>query len=492
MTFAAWFALFLQVEILKEERKLGTLDPPKGRSYGCVVVSPDGATLGYSLRATEDPFAKEAPTVVHFGNAASETYEAVGELHFSAGGKDLVYAAKMKGRWSVVTAGKPAGSYDEVSDMGNDRAFTSLIFRARTGSSSRVVFNGKAGPEFEEVAWPQFTPDEKNPCYRARRKGRWSWVIGEKADDPYDRVGPAMFSGDGAVVAYRAVNGGEAGDSDSIDVKGGTWCVVVSGKAGESFDEVTDPSLSRDGRTVVYGGRKGETWYVVKNGVKSEIKATLEDVKVSADASVVAVYFSRPGEGLTMSFNGKDDRTSGGMSSPWFAPVGSAAVYEVNVNDRWHVVWGGKVITPGYERNWISSFSPDGKYYAFVGENKVVVEEDPFDPSPPNPLDPIMDATVVVDGKAGKTLNRVKDLQWSPSGKTLVIAAWRGGTVMMNTRLDEKAVVIAGGKERDGFDGYLSPFEYALRPLRFSLDGRKVGFATIEGKDVWWRVMDVE
>lgn len=167
-----------------------------------------------------------------------------------------------------------------------------------------VMVNEVPGPFFKQVGTPMLSADGSTVAYRATEDGD-SWFIvknGKRASPVSDSLTDPALSRDGSVLAFAAENeksfifvGHQRIEiprmprSVFLSHDGGSWgyvtrdAVVTPHGTSETFDEIRRPEFSPDGRHVLFGGRKGEQWFVVAAGRKFESPGLVGEPIWSAD-----------------------------------------------------------------------------------------------------------------------------------------------------------------------------------------------------------------
>jgi Tol biopolymer transport system component len=163
---------------------------------------------------------------------------------------------------------------------------------ATRGGKSFVFVQGVAGPSFDAVTDPAFSPDGREVVYGAVERGRAFLVRGDKRGEPFDAVDSPVFASQGAQVAFFAASGGKcvvvvgtrvitppgaafdgfsgypvfSPDGTKVvfsAMVGKQSCAVVDNARGPLFDSVSTPVWSRDSKRVAYLAGRGPKLFVI-------------------------------------------------------------------------------------------------------------------------------------------------------------------------------------------------------------------------------------
>jgi Tol biopolymer transport system component len=195
-----------------------------------------------------------------------------------------------------------------------------------------AVLDDKEGKKYNDVFNPIFSPDSRHMAYRASQGALGFMVMDGKEGRKYN-----MISGNEIISDYFLF-----GPNDDRLVymvgKNQQPVVVVDGKPGNEYDVIAGDGesivLSPDGKGYAYAAKKGDKWFVVKNGEEGP-----------------------PYDGIV-------------VGTPLFSPDGKRFLYGANQGDKWFIVLDGKRGTETYDGfGQATQFSPDGKHYSFVASN---------------------------------------------------------------------------------------------------------------------------
>jgi WD40 repeat protein len=103
--------------------------------------------------------------------------------------------------------------YDEAGDLACSKDGSLYAFAARQGKKIFIAVNEKAGPAFDHVTTPVFSPDGRKVVYRARAKDKRFIVVADanggslRKHPGYERVFEPVFTADGKSLAYGVKDG---------------------------------------------------------------------------------------------------------------------------------------------------------------------------------------------------------------------------------------------------------------------------------------------
>ncbi len=362
-----------------------------------VVLSADGAHVAAAARKGT------AWRISLDGREVGPECEAVGTNGpvFSRDARRLAYAAKIKGRWFAVVDGALVNKegYDAIGPLalgGEDGS--RLAYAAGRGDKWAMVADGKAGPFYDKVGDPVFSPDGKRLAYTAEAGGEKFVIIDGARQPAWDQVEKPVFSYDGRHCAYSVIKGKTSlviedgarvggvypmsspvspivfGPRDSrmafAAYNGKDWMVVIDGKAGTLYRDVLADNimLSPDGKGYIYPAAGDSGWLVVQNGREGQgwDRIVIGDGAYSRDGSEF-VYAGRRGKQWHLVMNGRegpalDYNEISPEGGPGFSPDGKYVVFKSRKRRKWYMVVNGQA-GPGYDRLYKPAFQAGGVVY---------------------------------------------------------------------------------------------------------------------------------
>jgi len=233
-----------------------------------IIFSPDGKRVAYVI-------AKDNHEFVVIDDQVEPTYDSVTSPIFSPDGKKIAYRAQKGDKWFVVVDGQPGPEYETVgaltttfaspgsgaplitihigspgfvfSQEGNRLAYAARVaYGDKNGYPYKwlVIVDGQAGPEYDAIETPVFSPDGKHVAYWAKKGDKSFIVVDGQVGAEYDYVGDIVFSSDGKRMAYEVE-------------KGDKRFVIVDGKAKPEYDGIAcEPIFLKDGTVEYIAGKK--------------------------------------------------------------------------------------------------------------------------------------------------------------------------------------------------------------------------------------------
>jgi hypothetical protein len=371
------------------------------------------------------------------------------EVHIYLRGKaedpHVLMVAKRQGKWVALYDGQESTSeYESMTnaDIGPE-GHPVIVGGCLAKKKCYLIVNGKeTGPEFEDIAAPDFNLKSGHYVYFGQRSKKWVAMLDGKETGPeMDDFSRVIWGPEGKYLTVAA----------RLDKKY-TW--IVDGKPGPLFDVIGEIVFSRDGQHYAYGGAR------VKSGFGSQ------EVRGSIVVDGQERTESWKGEGLTGGWTailgsyryvlkGVKSLSADfhGVSDPAFTADGNVMFARRQEDGHVVVHFGGRA-GPAFD-DMVSSIytSDDGKHVAYIAR-----EGDKF-----------VEVRDQVAGAGFPGKREVSFVGWMAMNKDLTHLAYeivRGGNEFKQgrTRRALRRVVIdgKGGPEYDS---------YNLVPSRFSEDG---------------------
>ncbi len=360
----------------------------------------------------------------------------------------------------------------------------SMAYRTSTTEGSYVVFNGIKGESFGLVSKPVISPDGSRVAYIALKE--WPEegedessmecviVIGKTKQDyacndpmaiarmPYGHFPPIVFSTDGKTVAYPILDRpGKMGQEYKIEELS-TFRMNVNGSLSNSYNgslHTAIPAINPQNDEVAFVaydpiGNERYRMSVVQNDAKGK---QYHNIETNRDGFLM--QFTPDGQKLV-------------YAAVKFDEQGERGSYVIVINGE---------EGPEYDRIKDISISPDGKRIAYLAEKNIPLP--PGDPAYEEynmPYGTISDVftVAVIDGKEveedGEGSIQLNSVVFSPDSRHV-------------------AYFVYGEKNAIALDGQLlpNPYDKILTAPEFSSDGKRLSYAALKGKEVWWVVHEL-
>jgi WD40 repeat protein len=327
-----------------------------------------------------------------------------------------------------------------------------------------------------ELSPPLFSPDNKKLAYISFREDKNKEVVtvveGDWADPApatvktgpeFDWVWEPVFSPDGNTLAYAA---GEVEKRRKVDKP---MCIVVGDKKGPKFDRVRYPTFNPAGTVVAYQARDvgfvaPDIAEIVVVGDKKGPKHTWVGHPVfSPDGTTVAYPVlqsaaflpdKRKKQGFVVVGDKKGPKFDF-VGEPVFSPDGASIAYTAKQDKKMFIVICDKK-GPEFDEVEDPVFSPDGHTIAYQAKQGAT-------------------AFIVAGDKRGLEFDEVGEPVFSPDGATVAYLA--------RDAENKKMFIVIGEKRGPEFDAIFHPY--------FSSDGTRIAYGAKQGREYWWKVMDV-
>jgi hypothetical protein len=272
---------------------------PEGRAAGLQI---DDVFPGYALNACCDNFCRFSPDskrlacvqsgpqgpYVAVDGVAGKNYESIEPPQFSPDSKHCWYTAVRDKQWHLVLDGREIAarplplassriSWEGISYSPDGRRMARFDME---GDKQRLVVDGVAGPLYDWIDHPTFSPDSRHLAYAACKK-EGDFIVVDGHEHKGRMPGPdssLVFSPDSKHLAYlglppRATPSPADGAADtSTGIFGDKpvrldWFVVVDGIRGKSYECALSVDFTPDSRHVIAQAMRDEKWATFVDGV---------------------------------------------------------------------------------------------------------------------------------------------------------------------------------------------------------------------------------
>lgn len=322
-----------------------------------VTPSPDSTAVAYRHRFGTE--LDREGIAINSENVA--TIDRATEPTFAPDGKMLGYVRNNNG-WELHVGRTSVAGYEPVTPVKFSPDGRRQVYMAREEDQRFIVDGDLAHPMADTLQWDRlvFTPDSTVLAYPAHIDGQWRMVIN---GDP----GPAL----GRIVT-DTVTAEKGPRAFYVAMRDGLYHVFDRHTAGPAFALIDSPPVvSADGSTCAYWAMDElNRWRVYKNhvpvtGYKADRPGQLI---LSADGKSLAAILKR-GDYWFVVHNGKrsEPYTAVGKDSLTLSPDGQRLAYAVQQQRGWTVVLDGEVLQ-GFLQIAANSFrfSPDSKRFVYA------------------------------------------------------------------------------------------------------------------------------
>ena len=299
----------------------------------------------------------------------------------------------------------------------------------------------------------------------------------------------AAFSRDGKVVAYGVTKG------DDHWVVAGDW-------RSKSYGEVDSPILSADGKIVAFvAGEGGKRHLMANEAILFEYSKEWVgrgQMAISRDGKVIAQILGNPDQNIkktAIALNGRIQKVHQGTSfCPVLSETGNAFAFALENNGKYSVVVNDAV-GPAYDWVSIPALGPNGFVVAYAvrdSDGFALIHGPRKIPLNRNAVRVFLSADgkrigyvtevdsetrrqqVVVEEKVGPEFSSIVDPVFSPDGQHVAYYAI-GTDDTSYVVIDDKKFRVKGLESLPVFLGH----------------ARKVGYGARQGREFWWKIIDV-
>jgi hypothetical protein len=220
--------------------------------------------------------------------------------------------------------------------------------------------------------------------------------------------------------------------------------VVLDGRTGPAFDSVSRPGALPDGK-----------WNLIQGDGKTPLEFDLVySVEAAPDGRTIVCTGKKSTLVCRATVGDRAYEVEGVMSRESVIGPGGTFGWTTMAGEG-EKVWLGDKLVGEYDQACRLRFSPQG-LLAFIARRK-------------------REYFLVVDGREFPACDFVQGFDFRPDG---------GAVVWLGESLNRYRLHVGGWKSPE--------FDYIVRPLRFSKDGKKVAFGAAIGRDLWWMVLEIK
>jgi WD40 repeat protein len=376
-------------------------------------------------------------------------------LEISPDGRQAACCAEQAGKHFVFDQRGRSDAWDQTSLLTFGPKGRRLGYHADRGKEQFVVVDGATiGPVARVHAFGiVFSPDEAHWAFMTFDEDAEKEAVyldGKKFDEfeiKREDLPNSLFTTDGKLI-YRRVR---------IQDGQRRHHLIVDGRAvSPGYDSIGWITMSPDGKRLAYKASRGEGEFFVLDGAELKSYRLVSGFTFSPDSRRYA--YMGDNERATAVVDGEEVETQAlhFVDHFTFSPDAKRVAYVIQPEpDRWsHVVLDGKQ-GPRFENAHDLSFSPDSKRFAYSVQDGG-------------------DRRAVIDGRKGRAFAWTEPVLFTPDSQHAVYLA----------RDNSKTYLVLDHK-------VIRTFEHA-EGLRVFPDGKRVGLGTVEGGQIWWRVISID
>jgi hypothetical protein len=306
----------------------GELLPGAYAGISTIVISPDASSLAYP--ALLDTMWIMVVDGKETGPACNEI--SINWITFSTNGEHLSYGAEIGDRLYMIADG------EIVEKEGHDKTgfpvFSAdgsrFAYVAENNNRQYIIENGQNSQFYDEVVDPVFSPDGKHFAYTASKNGKSFAVIDDQIMEAGDETGKVLFSADSRNYAY------------SIR-KGENWYVIKNGKkSGSNYTMLPQNLVFAEGDSrLAFSAYSGKSWMVVIDGDEGpeHMDVVADSLRLSPDGKGFA-YIASDGRGWYVMKDGKPGQGWDNivLALQPYTRDGRNFVYAARLNMKWQIV----------------------------------------------------------------------------------------------------------------------------------------------------------
>lgn len=279
-----------------------------------------------------------------------------------------------------------------------------------------------------------------------------------------------------------------------VRTSGGVDVVVVDGIPGKPLSLVCGVSISEDGKRVAFLAAENTIYrdgvILRKYGNQTGVSFPLN---LSGDGRVLAWQVKAEGGGTKTLVDGVEGPTFASAGLPALSEGGDVVAYRAaDAEDHWFMVVNGKRVSGSYDLITDPALSHDGRVvaYACEGDKNTLVVSDKRIELPEFPRSVFLSRdgeawgylsrlpagrgiSVVTAGGRSEAFDEIGSVEFDPQGRRVAFQARSG----------ERGLVVIGDLKVESPGLVAGPF--------WSIDGKRVGYGALLGRELWWKVIDV-
>ena len=298
-----------------------------------------------------------------------------------------------------------------------------------------AVIDGVEGKAYRRVGALEFSPDSRRHSYVVQQgPGQLRVVVDEVEGEPFESLQQNLsrFSPDSKRLAY-------------IGMRGDKWWAVIDGRKSEAYDQMLFITFSPDSKRTAFAARRGQAWHVVVDGVQGPAvdEVGKEGILFSPDSKRVAYTAIQGGKHFAV-VDGVQGKPCEAISGFAFSPD-SLRTYYLALRSGEYVLTVDGQDHGIYESILGLSFSSDSKHtvlgarqdrksFHVINDRREAAYDEIAAPvfSPDNQQ--IVYAarqnlkwSLMRDGKSGKFHDQIPFIAFSPDSRRLAYVAMDGG-----------------------------------------------------------------
>ncbi len=313
-----------RVFVVLDNKEQKAYDLVISKNPNTLIFSPDSAHFSYITLMQ-----KEKKMLVVSDGIEGKRYEAVMASVYSPDSKHLAYGAMENKKAFIVKDNVELERYEQIGIFSFSPDSNHMIYTIKQGTKWGLVYDGKKGALYDDVGAPRFSNDSKHIAYIVMNNKKKKMLMdGKQVGSEYEEIEFFNLSPDSKQLIFTAK-------------KGNKWFLVKDGIEGPAYDIVSYPAYSPDSKHICYLVQQDMKAFMVRDGKRGSPYEQVMIPIYSPDSSRLSYIAKKEGKWV-MVLDEKDSRKYDSIAYPTFTDDSKHFVYLAMNNNEWKLVVDGK------------------------------------------------------------------------------------------------------------------------------------------------------